>query len=213
MNNDSKTILIIDKNKTIGNSLYETLNKDHKLLYFNTIEFVIPMLEKEDIALCIILSEKSNEELLDWLKRFARDYPYIPVIILTNQPDELAKAIQSSVYGVFHVFPKSIDPVALLQHVELCLNEDGIHFINKMLAKHKKKHHNTSLIHEKKTEREKRLLMILELIKKEPKKWTTGMIHRKFNVSQRQIQKDLKVLTDRGQPIKSHLKTLFIDEN
>ena len=60
---------------------------------------------------------------------------------------------------------------------------------------------------------EKRLFAIRDRLKKEPKKWTTGMLAPIHHVGQRQIQADIQELIALGFPIQSVGRRLFIDED
>ncbi len=92
---------------------------------------------------------------------------------------------------------KPVNPEKLAQCIKTCLEKGGIQWANAILKQHKSKRIGRSQIHEKRKVREKRLAEIIKLIACEPEKWTAGMLARKYRLSTRQIEMDLKELMER----------------
>ncbi len=151
---------------------------------------------------------------LQVLKTLREMYPYIPVIFISGYlTEDVKEKAHSFDYGAYYVLAKPVDPDVLMRCVHVCLEEGGRAWANKILKQYKKHHPGPSVIREKELDHERRMAEIVNMVRKEPKKWMTSQLASRFGVTQRQIQEDIHELQERGIPIQRCVWRLFLEED
>ena len=109
MNNKSKIIFIIDDDKSIRWVLEKTLSKEnYKVFSFETAESMLSAIKNTEPALIISDIRMPKMSGIDMLDKIKREYPHIPVIIMTAFSD-LETTVDSLKKGAYEYLTKPFD--------------------------------------------------------------------------------------------------------
>src|SRR5678816_296611 len=108
MSDRRKTLLIVDNDEVMRESLTGSLRRDLRVLRAGTGEGALQMMEKEDVDLMMLDSRLPGISCFEVLKIVKENYPYVEVIVLT-EVKEFETAMEAMRLGAFHYTPKDID--------------------------------------------------------------------------------------------------------
>jgi DNA-binding NtrC family response regulator len=103
-----KTILIVDDDEGMRETLTAMLRRDYRVLRAATGEFALQILEKEDVDLMLLDIRLPGISGFEVLKIVRENYPYIEVIVI-SVIKELDVAIEAMRYGAYHYISKDFD--------------------------------------------------------------------------------------------------------
>jgi DNA-binding NtrC family response regulator len=108
MSDRRKTILIVDDDEGMRETLNAMLRRDYRVLRAATGEFALQILEKEDVDLMLLDVRLPGISGFEVLKIVRENYPYIEVIVISVLK-ELEVAIEAMRYGAYHYISKDFD--------------------------------------------------------------------------------------------------------
>jgi two-component system, NtrC family, response regulator AtoC len=108
MSDRRKTILIVDDDEGMRETLTAILRRDYRVLRAATGEFALQILEKEDVDLMLLDIRLPGISGFEVLKIVRENYPYIEVIVI-SVIKELDVAIEAMRYGAYHYISKDFD--------------------------------------------------------------------------------------------------------
>ena len=108
MSDRRKTILIVDDDEGMRETLTAMLRRDYRVLRAATGEFGLQILEKEDVDLMLLDVRLPGISGFEVLKIVRENYPYIEVIVI-SVIKELDVAIEAMRYGAYHYISKDFD--------------------------------------------------------------------------------------------------------
>ena len=108
MSDRRKTLLIVDNDEVMRESLTGSLRRDLRVLRAGTGEGALRMMEKEDVDLMLLDSRLPGISCFEVLKIVKENYPYVEVIVLT-EVKEFDVAMEAMRLGAYHYTPKDID--------------------------------------------------------------------------------------------------------
>ena len=108
MSERRKTILIVDDDEGMRETLTAMLRRDYRVLRAATGEFALQILEKEDVDLMLLDVRLPGISGFEVLKIVRENYPYIEVIVISIIK-ELDVAIEAMRYGAYHYISKDFD--------------------------------------------------------------------------------------------------------
>ena len=108
MSDRRKTILIVDDDEGMRETLTAMLRRDYRVLRAATGEFALQILEKEDVDLMLLDVRLPGISGFEVLKIVRENYPYIEVIVI-SVIKELDVAIEAMRYGAYHYISKDFD--------------------------------------------------------------------------------------------------------
>ena len=108
MTDRRKTILIVDDDEGMRETLTAMLRRDYRVLRAATGEFALQILEKEDVDLMLLDIRLPGISGFEVLKIVRENYPYIEVIVI-SVIKELDVAIEAMRYGAYHYISKDFD--------------------------------------------------------------------------------------------------------
>ena len=108
MSDRRKTILIVDDDEGMRETLTAMLRRDYRVLRAATGEFALQILEKEDVDLMLLDVRLPGISGFEVLKIVRENYPYIEVIVISVLK-ELDVAIEAMRYGAYHYITKDFD--------------------------------------------------------------------------------------------------------
>jgi DNA-binding NtrC family response regulator len=108
MSERRKTILIVDDDEGMRETLNAMLRRDYRVLRAATGEFALQILEKEDVDLMLLDIRLPGISGFEVLKIVRENYPYIEVIVI-SVIKELDVAIEAMRYGAYHYISKDFD--------------------------------------------------------------------------------------------------------
>ena len=103
-----KTILIVDDDEGMRETLTAMLRRDYRVLQAATGEFALQVIEKEDIDLMLLDVRLPGISGFEVLKIVRENYPYIEVIVISVLK-ELDVAIEAMRSGAYHYISKDLD--------------------------------------------------------------------------------------------------------
>src|SRR5687768_2306238 len=103
-----KTLLIVDDDEGMRDTLTSMLRRDFRVLRAATGEFALQMMEKEDVDLMLLDVRLPGISGFEVLKIARENYPYIEVIVI-SVIKELDAAIEAMRYGAYHYISKDFD--------------------------------------------------------------------------------------------------------
>jgi DNA-binding NtrC family response regulator len=103
-----KTILIVDDDEGMRETLTAMLRRDYRVLRAATGEFALQILEKEDVDLMLLDIRLPGISGFEVLKIVRENYPYIEVIVI-SVIKELDVAIEAMRFGAYHYISKDFD--------------------------------------------------------------------------------------------------------
>src|SRR4029450_197721 len=108
MSERRKTILIVDDDEGMRETLTAMLRRDYRVLRAATGEFGLQILEKEDVDLMLLDVRLPGISGFEVLKIVRENYSYIEVIVI-SVIKELDVAIEAMRYGAYHYISKDFD--------------------------------------------------------------------------------------------------------
>ena len=108
MSDRRKTILIVDDDEGMRETLTAMLRRDYRVLRAATGEFGLQILEKEDVDLMLLDVRLPGISGFEVLKIVRENYSYIEVIVI-SVIKELDVAIEAMRYGAYHYISKDFD--------------------------------------------------------------------------------------------------------
>ena len=108
MSDRRKTILIVDDDEGMRETLTAMLRRDYRVLRAATGEFALQILEKEDVDLMLLDVRLPGISGFEVLKIVRENYPYIETIVI-SVIKELDVAIEAMRYGAYHYISKDFD--------------------------------------------------------------------------------------------------------
>ena len=108
MSERRKTILVVDDDEGMRETLTSVLKRDYRVLRVATGEAALQVMEKEDVELMLLDVRLPGISGLEVLKITKENYPYIEVIVI-SVVKELEAAIEAMRYGAYHYTSKDFD--------------------------------------------------------------------------------------------------------
>ena len=108
MSDRRKTLLIVDDDEGMRDTLNAMLRRDYRVLRAATGEFALQIMEKEDVDLMLLDVRLPGINGFEVLKIARENYPYIEVIVI-SVIRELDAAIEAMRYGAYHYISKDFD--------------------------------------------------------------------------------------------------------
>src|SRR6187397_217984 len=108
MSDRRKTILIVDDDEGMRETLTAMLRRDYRVLRAATGEFGLQILEKETVDLMLLDVRLPGISGFEVLKIVRENYPYIEVIVI-SVVKELDVAIEAMRQGAYHYVSKDFD--------------------------------------------------------------------------------------------------------
>jgi len=103
-----KTVLIVDDDEGMRETLSAVLRRDYRLLKAATGEAALQIMEKEDVDLMMLDVRLPGISGFEVLKIVKENYPYIEVIVISVMK-ELDAAVEAMRYGAYHYISKDFD--------------------------------------------------------------------------------------------------------
>ena len=107
-----KTLLVVDSDEEIRETLTATLRRDYHVLRAATGEAALQMMQKEDVDLMLLEVHLPGISGFEVLKIIRENYPYVEVIVISNTK-ELDIAIEAMRHGAYHYIAKDFDPESI----------------------------------------------------------------------------------------------------
>src|SRR4029434_9799822 len=112
MSERRKTILVVDDDEGMRDTLTAVLRRDYRVLRAATGEAALQMMEKEDVDLMLLDVRLPGISGFEVLKIIRENYSYVEVIVISVMK-ELDAAIEAMRYGAYHYISKDFDAEAL----------------------------------------------------------------------------------------------------
>jgi len=103
-----KTVLIVDDDEGMRDTLTAVLRRDYRVLRASTGEAALQIMEKEDIELMLLDVRLPGISGFEVLRIVKENYPYVEVIVISVLK-ELDAAIEAMRYGAYHYISKDFD--------------------------------------------------------------------------------------------------------
>src|SRR5690349_17649314 len=103
-----KTVLIVDDDEGMRDTLTAVLRRDFRVLKAATGEAALQIMEKEDIDLMMLDVRLPGISGFEVLKIVKENYPYIEVIVI-SVVKELDAAVEAMRHGAYHYISKDFD--------------------------------------------------------------------------------------------------------
>src|SRR3990167_2040914 len=103
-----KTILVVDDDEGMRETLTALLKRDYRVLRAATGEAALQMMEKEDVDLMLLDVRLPGINGFEVLKITKENYPYVEVIVI-SVVKELEAAIEAMRCGAYHYISKDWD--------------------------------------------------------------------------------------------------------
>src|SRR5262245_12238358 len=103
-----KTLLIVDDDEGMRDTLTAVLRRDYRILRAATGETALQMMESEDIDLMMLDVRLPGINGFEVLKITKENYPYVEVIVI-SVIKELEAAIEAMRFGAYHYISKDFD--------------------------------------------------------------------------------------------------------
>jgi DNA-binding NtrC family response regulator len=107
-----KTLLVVDSDDEIRETLTVILRRDYRVLRAATGEAALQMMQKEDVDLMLLEVHLPGISGFEVLKIIRENYPYVEVIVISNTK-ELDTAIEAMRHGAYHYIAKDLDPESI----------------------------------------------------------------------------------------------------
>jgi DNA-binding NtrC family response regulator len=108
MSDRRKTLLIVDNDEAMRESLTGVLRRDLRVLRAGTGEGALQMMEKEDVDLMMLDAHLPGITGFEVLRIVKENYPYVEVVVV-SEVKELDIAIEAMRLGAYHYTSKDID--------------------------------------------------------------------------------------------------------
>ena len=103
-----KTILVVDDDEGMRDTLTATLKRDYRVLRAATGEAALQVMEKEDIDLMLLDVRLPGINGFEVLRITKENYPYVEVIVI-SAIRELDAAIEAMRHGAYHYISKDFE--------------------------------------------------------------------------------------------------------
>ena len=107
-----KTLLVVDSDEEMRETLTGVLRRDYRALRAATGEAALQMMQKEDVDLMLLEVNLRGISGFEVLKITRENYPYVEVIVISNNK-ELDTAIEAMRHGAYHYISKDLDPESI----------------------------------------------------------------------------------------------------
>ena len=108
MSDRRKTLLIVDDDEGMRDTLTAMLRRDYRVLRAASGEAALQMMEKEDVDLMLLDVRLPGISGFEVLKITRENYPYIEVIVISVMK-ELDAAIEAMRHGAYHYISKDFE--------------------------------------------------------------------------------------------------------
>jgi DNA-binding NtrC family response regulator len=108
MSERRKTLLVVDDDEGMRETMTAMLRQDFRVLRVATGEAALQVMQKDDIDLVLLDVHLPGISGLETLRIFKENYPYAEVIVV-SAARELDAAIEAMRYGAFHYISKDFD--------------------------------------------------------------------------------------------------------
>ena len=112
MSDRRKTLLVVDDDEGMRDTLTAILRQDYRVLRVATGEAALQIMQKEDVDLMLLDVQLPGISGLDVLKILKENYPYVEVIVI-SAIKEFDAAIEAMRHGAYHYISKEFDPESL----------------------------------------------------------------------------------------------------
>src|SRR5688500_18099220 len=112
MSDKRKTILIVDDDEGMRETLTAMLRRDYRVLRAATGEAGLQMVDKEDVDVMLLDIRLPGVSGFEVLKIIRENYPYVEVIVISVLK-ELDAAIEAMRFGAYHYISKDFDAEGL----------------------------------------------------------------------------------------------------
>jgi len=109
MSDSRKTLLVVDRDEEMRETLTSILRRDFRVLRAAAGEAALQMMEKEDVDLMMLDVGLPGISGLEVLRIIKENYPYVEVVV-SSARQELDIAIEAMRHGAYHYISKDIDP-------------------------------------------------------------------------------------------------------
>jgi DNA-binding NtrC family response regulator len=103
-----KTLLVVDGDDEVRESLTAALRRDYRVLRAATGEAAFQMMQKEDVDLMLLEVHLRGISGFEVLKIVRENYPRVEIIVI-SQMKELDTAIEAMRHGAYHYISKDFD--------------------------------------------------------------------------------------------------------
>jgi len=103
-----KTVLVVDDDEGMRDTLTAVLKRDYRVLRAATGEVALQLMEKEDVELMLLDVRLPGISGFEVLKITKENYPYVEVIVI-SAINELDAAIEAMRHGAYHYLSKDFD--------------------------------------------------------------------------------------------------------
>ena len=103
-----KTLLVVDSDDEIRESLTAALRRDYRVLRAATGEAALQIMQKEDVDLMLLEVHLRGISGFEVLKIARENYPYVETIVI-SKAKELDTAIEAMRHGAYHYISKDFD--------------------------------------------------------------------------------------------------------
>jgi len=103
-----KTLLVVDSDDEVRESLTAALRRDYRVLRAATGESAFQMMQKEDVDLMLLEVHLRGISGFEVLKIVRENYPRVEIIVI-SQTKELDTAIEAMRHGAYHYISKDFD--------------------------------------------------------------------------------------------------------
>ena len=103
-----KTLLVVDDDEGMRDTLTAMLRRDYRVLRTATGEAALQMMEKEDVDLMLLDVRLPGINGIEVLKIARENYPYVEVIVI-SAIRELDAAIEAMRFGAYHYVSKDFE--------------------------------------------------------------------------------------------------------
>ena len=108
MSERRKTVLVVDDDEGMRETLTAVLKRDYHVLRAATGEVALQLMEKEDVELMLLDVRLPGINGFEVLKITKENYPYVEVIVI-SAINELDAAIEAMRCGAYHYISKDFD--------------------------------------------------------------------------------------------------------
>ena len=108
MSERGKTILVVDDDEGMRDTLTAALKRDYRVLRAATGESALQLMEKEDVDLMLLDVRLPGISGFEVLRIAKENYPYVEVIVI-SAIRELDAAIEAMRHGAYHYISKDFD--------------------------------------------------------------------------------------------------------
>src|SRR5262245_43362976 len=103
-----KTLLVVDSDEQMRETLTAALRRDYRVLRAATGEAALQMMQKEDVDLMLLEVHLRGISGFEVLKIIRENYPYVEVIVI-SKTKEVDTAIEAMRHGAYHYVAKDFD--------------------------------------------------------------------------------------------------------